>query len=119
MLMTLIRSLICLFSSKQGTKQTPLHSSFDVVSLATGHPSSGIRVKYMLFHRLKVTGLHTLAPAKTKGPAQYLLTSKFVLMNNYYFDIASKVTVCILDHYSMMKSDFFLVISNINHSIAK
>ena len=38
-------------------------------------------------------------------------------MNNYSFDIISKVIVCFFDHYSMMKSDFLFVISNINHKI--
>ena len=34
-------------------------------------------------------------------------------MNNYLLDIISKVIVCFLDHYSMTKSDFFFVMSNL------
>ena len=40
-------------------------------------------------------------------------------MNNYSLDISSKVIVCFLDHYSMMKSDLLFVISNINYKIVK
>ena len=58
---------------------------------------------------VKVTRLGTLVPPKTGGPAQYLLTSEFVFMDNYLLDIISKVTVCL----------FFFVISNINHKIMK
>ena len=36
-------------------------------------------------------------------------------MDNYLPDIISKVIVCLLDHYNMMKSNFF-AISSINHS---
>ena len=41
------------------------------------------------------------------------------LPTNYPLVIISKVIVCFLDYYSLMKSDFVFVISNINHKKVK
>ena len=48
-----------------------------------------------------------IGPSQNRGPAQCLPTSKFGFMDNYSLDFISKVMVCLLDHYNMMKSDFF------------
>ena len=53
---------------------------------------------------LKLSGLpqgncsRHIGPSQNRGPTQYVLTSKFVLM---------KVILCLLDHYCILKSDCF------------
>ena len=56
---------------------------------------------------IKVTRLDTHWPLPKQKAAQDLPTSKFLFIDNYSLNVISKVIVCLLDHYSMMKSDSF------------